>query len=76
MLTEKRQIFGAGEKDIEQGSLNRVHLNHESDIAQIGPDALKKWQILYCGGSQPVVDSLSRISADLKVDFRMEKFDW
>ena len=34
------------------------------------------WQMLYCGGSQPVVDALRGIERDFRVQLRTEKFDW
>lgn len=37
---------------------------------------LATWQILYCGGSQLVVNSLREISHRNGIAFRKEKFDW
>ena len=37
---------------------------------------LKAWQIMYCGGAQPVVDELSRISQPYGISLEVEKFDW
>jgi hypothetical protein len=37
---------------------------------------LRTWQILYCGGAQPVVDSLTEISKTYGIKLRVEKFDW
>ena len=41
-----------------------------------GKQRLCAWQILYCGGAQPVVDALSEVSEDLGIAFKKEKFDW
>ena len=37
---------------------------------------LQTWQMLYCGGSNPVVSKLKEISTTFKIDLRIEKFDW
>ena len=37
---------------------------------------LQTWQMLYCGGSNPVVSKLKDISTTFKIDLRIEKFDW
>ena len=44
--------------------------------APAGPERLRTWQMLYCGGAQPVVDSLCEISRMWSVKLRVEKFDW
>ena len=78
LLTKTRQlqVFGAqpapkGAPHVENG---RAPSLPEDEALLL--DGMKKWQILYCGGAQPVVDVLSKIASDLQVDFRMEKFDW
>lgn len=40
------------------------------------PLDMKTWQMLYCGGSAPVVSSLKKISSYYQIDLRIEKFDW
>ena len=37
---------------------------------------LSRWEILYCGGAQPVVDALTKFSREFFISFRKEKFDW
>jgi len=37
---------------------------------------LADWEILYCGGAQRVVETLSAFAADHHITFRKEKFDW
>ena len=32
--------------------------------------------MMYCGGSQPVVDALTGIENDIGITLRVEKFDW
>jgi len=40
------------------------------------PVAMGTWQMLYCGGSAPVVRSLKNINKTLGIDLKVEKFDW
>ena len=40
------------------------------------PHRLRTWQMLYCGGAQPVVDALREISKRYGIKLRVEKFDW
>ena len=42
----------------------------------IGPHRIATWGMLYCGGSQPVVDALRGIENDVGIALRVEKFDW
>ncbi|CAB9515447.1 NADPH oxidase 4 [Seminavis robusta] len=37
---------------------------------------LDTWQMLYCGGSAPVVESLEMINKKYGIDLKIEKFDW
>lgn len=45
-------------------------------VESIGAEHLATWQMLYCGGSQPVVDVLVGIQRAYGVKLRTEKFDW
>ena len=36
----------------------------------------KHWSLLYCGGSQPVVDQLMSYKRKYGIDLSVEKFDW
>ncbi|KAH8097181.1 oxidoreductase [Aureococcus anophagefferens] len=42
----------------------------------VDPERLRTWLILYCGGAQPVVDALTRVSAKTGIKLKVEKFDW
>jgi len=42
----------------------------------IGETRLATWQMLYCGGSQPVVDALEKIKKKFEISLKVEKFDW
>lgn len=39
-------------------------------------DAVKTWEMLYCGGSAPIVSQLKHISHEYDIDLKIEKFDW
>lgn len=54
----------------------RIRHATADDVAKIGMHRLDKWQILYCGGSQPVVDVLHKVASSYGISFRKEKFDW
>jgi len=41
-----------------------------------GKFAARNWKILYCGGSQPVVDRLKDFNRKFGIDLSVEKFDW
>ena len=50
---------------------------HTDDFVQrIGAARLATWQMLYCGGSQPVVEALKDVERKYGVGLRVEKFDW
>ena len=44
--------------------------------AGVGAAQLATWQMLYCGGSQPVVNALDDIYRKYGIKLRIEKFDW
>ena len=57
--------------------------NYEGDyrkvvdfVRAVGVERLVTWQMLYCGGSQPVVDALESVEREYGVKLRVEKFDW
>mmetsp|Transcript_19662 Transcript_19662/g.27645 ORF Transcript_19662/g.27645 Transcript_19662/m.27645 type:complete len:732 (+) Transcript_19662:212-2407(+) len=41
-----------------------------------GGNKLTNWQMLYCGGSQAVVNILTEISDKFSIGLALEKFDW
>ena len=45
-------------------------------VRRIDQARLAAWQMLYCGGSQPLVEALRGIERDYRVRLRVEKFDW
>ena len=48
---------------------------HFVDVT-VGRETMARWSILYCGGSQLVVDKLKKISEEYGVNLSVEKFDW
>jgi len=69
----------------EQSNHHRFEYTHRDSLAQgdpdsfvklVGADRLATWQVLYCGGSQPVVDSLKAVERSYGIKLRVEKFDW
>jgi len=48
----------------------------DSFVRLVGAGRIATWQMLYCGGSQPVVDSLKAIELSYGLKLRVEKFDW
>ena len=42
----------------------------------VSSEQLKAWQMLYCGGSKPVVDALVGVQREVGIKLRVEKFDW
>ena len=49
----------------------------ESDTTNYASNnKLDTWQMLYCGGSAPVVETLEMINKKYGIDLKIEKFDW
>ena len=42
----------------------------------VGAERIATWGMMYCGGSQPVVDALKSVQASVGVVLQVEKFDW
>ena len=45
-------------------------------VAEAGNDARDRWEMLYCGGSAPVVKALKDIESKYGISLAVEKFDW
>jgi len=71
---------GAAPAPATQLTLERVSESSEQKrvrlVDDIGETRLATWQMLYCGGSQPVVDALEKIKKKLGISLKVEKFDW
>lgn len=66
--------------DIE--AFGRASLHQDPDFAEKfvasvgGQERLSGWEMLYCGGAQPVVDALKDIKHNYGIALKVEKFDW
>lgn len=63
----KSKFAGKGSKEMEALA---------DAVAVIPKDRFQTWQMLYCGGAQPVVDALTEVSVKYDIAFKAEKFDW
>jgi len=63
--------------DFSPGNSKETSLDEDMmKFALKNEPVLQTWQMLYCGGSNPVVSKLKEISTTYKIDLRIEKFDW
>jgi len=49
---------------------------HAEFVDFIGAERISTWGMLYCGGSQPVVDALEEVQRNCGIELKVEKFDW
>jgi hypothetical protein len=67
----------AGFSTGKTGGFDAATYSSDQFIALVGgPEVLSRWQMLYCGGSQPVLNKLREVSGKYGVALRDEKFDW
>jgi len=69
-VAEQRQLFGTGKK--QAGDVG----DESKDFVRNSREIIKTWQMLYCGGSAPVVNNLKNIHNEYGIDLKIEKFDW
>merc|ERR1719215_103920 len=69
-VAEQRQLFGTGKK--QAGGVG----DESKDFVRNSREIIKTWQMLYCGGSAPVVNNLKNIHDEYGIDLKIEKFDW
>ncbi len=49
----------------------------ENEVKEYDIDVvMSTWAMMYCGGSQPVIDTLSEISMDYHMDLHIDSFSW
>jgi len=76
-MTTTRDMFESGRKP--SGS-NEFSSKDEFGIKPYlqgdGKFAAKNWNMLYCGGSQPVLDQLNAFKRKFGIGLSVEKFDW
>ena len=72
---------GAGAVGASSASTMRRSSFAEADgpdafVEAVGAHRLVTWQMLYCGGSRPVVAALEGVEKEYGIRLRVEKFDW
>ena len=73
--TEAEQVFRIATRG-KAASGGQPAPHADDFVQQIGAARLATWQMLYCGGSQPVVEALKDVERKYGVGLRVEKFDW
>jgi len=78
--------LGRSGKGSTHNRFSAMNNMNTSDLAEIelgkefcemaGRDVISNWGMLYCGGAQPVVDSLTEIKEEYGFSLSVEKFDW
>ena len=72
-ITTRAEGKGEGEEEKEEEE-------EEEDRTRVGPGGwdldVRNWQILYCGGTKQVVETLERIGDETGVDVQIESFEW
>ena len=65
-------------KDPRRASVMKANMGEDQAMCFClnNPSVMVHWQMLYCGGSAPVVNSLNTINKTLGIDLKVEKFDW
>jgi len=71
---KRRTSTRATELDRESSGITPT--SPEEFANRVSSEQLKTWQMLYCGGSKPVVDALAGIQLEFGINLRVEKFDW
>mmetsp|Transcript_27804 Transcript_27804/g.94895 ORF Transcript_27804/g.94895 Transcript_27804/m.94895 type:complete len:706 (+) Transcript_27804:156-2273(+) len=69
-------LGGRRQRDLAQQRFNSKPGGDAPETMNVDPGAYKHWQMLYCGGAQPVVKALRAIAAETGIDLKEEKFDW
>jgi len=58
------------------GGLDRAVLKYLRGDAKDRKFAANTWSMLYCGGSQPVLEQLKAFRKKSGINLSVEKFDW
>ena len=66
----------SGTRGFEEESSAARNIQPEAFVEAVGTERLATWGMLYCGGSQPVVDALKQIEMLYGIGLAVEKFDW
>jgi hypothetical protein len=72
-----RDMFESGRKTSDSGSqFGKDEFGIKRHLLGDGKFAAKNWNMLYCGGSQPVLDQLKAYKRKFGIGLSVEKFDW
>ncbi|CAM9852544.1 unnamed protein product, partial [Heterosigma akashiwo] len=59
------------------GSTRRPHQrDHKKSVQDMAPEVKDTWQMMYCGGSKPVLTKLKKIRDKHRIKLEVESFDW
>jgi hypothetical protein len=74
MQRENSHVFESISHDIENPEMEQFHENEAGNSKKLF--SAKDWKMLYCGGSQRVLDTLKDLERKFQIDLAVEKFDW
>jgi len=82
MQRENSHVLESISHDIENPEMEQLHNNNKLGVKmplQAGDKKkflAKNWKMLYCGGSQPVLNTLKDLERKFGINLAVEKFDW
>jgi len=74
-MTTCRDLFNSSGQQTSKNS-RKDEFGIKRHLQGEGKFAARNWNLLYCGGSQPVVDQLKAFKRKFGIDLSVEKFDW
>merc|ERR1711933_347768 len=75
-MTTCRDLFANNRPAAPQSDLSTDEFGIKGHLQGEGKFAARNWNMLYCGGSQPVVDQLKAFKRKFGIGLSVEKFDW
>ena len=64
-------------REAQDGHLTQHFMAMAPELKRsVATDILETWCVLYCGGSQKLVDILRGVSSEIGIRFKVEKFNW
>jgi hypothetical protein len=73
-MSTTRDMFESGRKNLDSESKDEFGI--KKHLQGDGKFSAQNWNMLYCGGSQPVLDQLKAFKRKFGVELAVEKFDW
>jgi hypothetical protein len=71
-----RALPSSAEKRVDSFLCQVADVRNRLEGLKDGKFAAKYWSMLYCGGSQPVLDQLKEYKRKHRIALSVEKFDW